>query len=230
MDNNFSVCKNPDCSLLDKPQGNPDFNEMSDKICPECKQLLELPYQKPAIPIKKVLIFSSIVIVIGLSGWGIISLFTNIKSKEIGPTTKDIPSITNKEKTDNVPVNTVNVSKAESDPTVNNNPKIAQPEKSPKQNVTSNLIPENTLEEYFQKIADESIEYGKKSTMKKEIIFKFFSGETALVIQMGKNNTEVGHTPINDYVEELSHQFTKTKIIKKEFNSSQKIIKLYIQE
>ncbi len=88
----------------------------------------------------------------------------------------------------------------------------------------------NSIEEYFQKIADESIPDANKEDLKKAIISNYFSDDEVFVIDMGKNNTEVGHTSIKEYVDALIILHTKIKILKKEVNSNQKITKLYIKE
>lgn len=87
-----------------------------------------------------------------------------------------------------------------------------------------------SLEEYFKKIADKSITYNRKGDLKKEIITKYFENENAQVVEKGDNGTEVSRTSIKDYVEVLSLQYYKIKILDKETNDSKKITTLYIRE
>ena len=51
-----------------------------------------------------------------------------------------------------------------------------------------------------------------------------------MVIELGENGTEVGRTNIKDYVDELSLQHYKIRIVNKNTNNNDKITTLYIEE
>lgn len=90
-------------------------------------------------------------------------------------------------------------------------------------------ITANSLEEYFQKIADESITTNKEK-LKKKVIAKYFADENALVIELGDHGTKVGHTSIKDYLDIVSLQHYKIEILEKKMDKNQKIDTLYIDE
>ena len=95
----------------------------------------------------------------------------------------------------------------------------------------SKFLTANTLNEYILKIADSNIDYTKKVNLKKEIITKYFSDENAMVVEIGKNNTEVDHKTIKEFVEELSQQYYKIKELSEKTirNNNRKITTFYIE-
>lgn len=218
---NIGNCKNADSKLPIDVALTADF------ICPECeRELLEIKGPTP-IPWKKILLFTFLLLILGLLIFGGIYLFSD-KGEPQKSKTDLLNKINSLDQAathvNKQPISTENTSNPP--PPVREIPKAAaHDEKSNPNNLTA-----NSIEEYFQKIADESIPYANKKDLKKAIISKYFSDDEALVIDMGKNNTEVGHTSIKDYVDVLSQQYYKIQILKKEFNSDKKITKLFIKE
>jgi hypothetical protein len=92
------------------------------------------------------------------------------------------------------------------------------------------VLTANSLEEYFEKIATDSITYGFKGNLKEQVISKYFESDNSIVIELGENGTEVGRTNIKDYVDELSLQHYKIRIVNKKTNNNEKITILYIEE
>jgi hypothetical protein len=63
-----------------------------------------------------------------------------------------------------------------------------------------------SLSELFKKIGNSKIPYSDKDALKNQLIENYFKNDEAQVIEIGINNTEVGHTAIKDFLEELSQQ------------------------
>lgn len=63
-----------------------------------------------------------------------------------------------------------------------------------------------SFSELFKKIGNSEIPYHEKDALKNELIENYFKNDGALVVEVGKNSTEVGHTGIRDFLEELSQQ------------------------
>lgn len=227
----IGTCFNPNCELgKNQTPQEVELDDEGQAFCknPECKMLLDIPSPK-RLPIKKIITVAVPLIVLGLLIWGGISLFSG-KSEQQERNKSDLLSkISNIDKTE-APANNENqTATTESNPVENKSTPETHKNTSENKSDHNNLTA-NSIEEYFQKIADNSISYNKKDNLKKEIVSKYFSDEKTIVVEIGANNTEVNHTEIKDYVEELSQQHYKIKIIKKETNGNQKITKLFIKE
>lgn len=214
-------CKNADSKLPLEVSLTADF------ICPECgRELLEIKGPTP-IRWKKILLFTISPLVIGLLIFGGIYLFS-----DKGESQKSKTDLLNKIDSLGKPTTHINKPPSSTENTSNPPTPVTEIPKTDTHAEKSNAynLTANSIEEYFQKIADESIPYGNKKDLKKAIISNYFSDDEVWVVDMGKNNTEVGHTSIKEYVDVLSLQYTKIVILKKEVNSNQKITKLYIKE
>jgi hypothetical protein len=185
--------------------------------------------KKGNFPVKKIINIGVPILVIGLIIWGGIALFSG-KSEQNEKSKSDLLSKINNMDNSETPVNTNQPSTTENSTTENTPATETTKNTTPEKKSDPYSLTANSLEEYFQKIADSSIPYNKKDNLKREIISKYFADEKTMVVEIGANNTEVGHTEIKDYVEELSQQYYKIKIINKETNSGQKITKLFIKE
>ncbi|MEN6454191.1 MAG: hypothetical protein ABFD10_08020 [Prolixibacteraceae bacterium] len=107
-----------------------------------------------------------------------------------------------------------------------------EPEPKPVRVPDPKIITANSLklEEYFQKIGDQSVLYDLKENLKAGIIEKYFAGENSLVVTIGINGTEVAHQKVKDFIEDLSQRNFDFKVLDKETDDSQKITTLKIKE
>jgi hypothetical protein len=85
----------------------------------------------------------------------------------------------------------------------------------------------STLSEYFSKLADKTIPYKNKNSLKSGVL-KFFTSPDAEVIKV-INGNETGYETIKDYAETLCNTYRPVKILKSTM-SSDRISKIYITE
>jgi hypothetical protein len=100
-------------------------------------------------------------------------------------------------------------------------PTITTPE-SPSTNISFSAL--------FQKIGDSKIPYSEKDALKNQLIENYFKNDAAQVIEIGKNNTEVDHTTIKDFLEELSQQNYSIEILEVIPKSQKKIKTIKIRQ
>lgn len=77
------LCFNPNCSFCkNQTQQDAEVDEEGQAFCKECNMPLDIPNSKPLLPIKKIILLSSIALIIGLLSWGGYAFFTQ---KKIAP-------------------------------------------------------------------------------------------------------------------------------------------------
>lgn len=221
------------CTNFDKPCTKAVSKQIievpltADFICPECESDLFEIKDKRRISTKKIGLIALLFVVLGSLTWGIIVIFSGHNTQQQSNKT-DLLSRISDNKSTNAPE--MNKNQPETNGMVPKKNEAETSKSNDSKAKNEDLLTANSIEEYFSKIADNSIEYSKKDNLKREIIRKYFADGNSLIVEIGANNTEVNHTEIKDYVEVLSQQYYKIKIIKKEVNSNQKITKLFIKE
>jgi predicted nuclease with TOPRIM domain len=89
--------------------------------------------------------------------------------------------------------------------------------------------PDKSLGDYLRSISDQAMSTSNRDNTSSKTISKYFENDNSLVIKLGNNNTEVDHTTIKDFLDELTLRPQTVKIEKAETNANLKITKLYIR-
>ena len=204
METKFFKCTNPHCKYNIENDGNefvltesefPDKNNTGKYICPtnpensECGLIEVDPstLKGPDTPINIKLI-AAIALGILLIG-GLVFFFVNKAPDEKLLTDSTIAKI-------DIPT------EAPVDEPVEEE-QVQEPEPS----ISLETSPSNiSFSKLLQKIGNSKIPYSDKDVLKNQLIENYFKNDEAQVIEIGMNNTEVGHTAIKDFLEELSQQ------------------------